>query len=144
MEDGDDTSKDVIRQIVVPGGKSTGSSKAVFDDLRRGTYTVTEAVSDAYMVKEIEVLGTTNCLSVPEAGKKAEEITFTMGNNTANENVIGRFTEDEQYTSYIDPVNGVYGAAEFTMWIMLLVNSSSLRRYFGAFASPDLYFLKSK
>lgn len=113
IEDGEDTSKDVIRQIVVPGGKSTGSSKAVFDGLRRGTYMVTEAVSDAYMVKEIEVLGTTNCFSVPEAGKKAEEITFTMGNNAANENVIGRFTEDEQYTSYIDPVNGVYGAAEF-------------------------------
>ena len=37
-----------------------------------------------------------------------------MGQNIAKENVIGLRTERDRYTSFIDPVNGVFGAAEFT------------------------------
>ena len=36
-----------------------------------------------------------------------------MGDNTAGEDVIGRASPEDRYTSYIDPVNGVFGAAEF-------------------------------
>ena len=42
------------------------------------------------------------------------DVQFVMGNNTGGENVIGLAANTDRYTSYIDPVNGVYGAAAFT------------------------------
>lgn len=114
VEDGEDTSKDVIESIIIPAGSTRGSVSAIFDKLRRGTYMITEAMDDAYMVKGIKVLDTTNCYSTPEIGGTESAVSFVMGNNIANTNVIGKISEEDVYTSYIDPVNGVYGAAKFT------------------------------
>lgn len=114
VEDGEDTSKDILKTITIPANSRHGRNSIVFDKLRRGTYTVSEAVDENYMVKEIKVLDTTNCASEPEIGGVSDTVSFTMGNNINQENVIGKLSEEDRYTSYIDPVNGVYGAAKFT------------------------------
>ena len=114
LEDGDDTSRDVAKTITIPANQTQGSASIVFDGLRRGTYTVTEAADEAYAVKSIQVLDETNCYSVPARGESGTELKFTMGNNTVNNNVIGYEFEGDRYTSYVDPVNGVYGVAAFT------------------------------
>lgn len=114
VEDGEDTSRDVTRTITIPAGQTQGAANIVFDGLRRGTYTVTEAVDTNYTVKDITVLDSSNCYSTPAIGASGTELSFTMGSNTSNANVIGRAAEEDPYTSYIDPVNGVYGAAIFT------------------------------
>jgi hypothetical protein len=113
VEDGTGLGLDQVKSITIPANSTQGTATIVFENLRRGTYTVTEAVDEDYTVKEIVVLNTTNCYSTPAIGEAGKEVTFVMGNNIANENVIGRDAETEWYTSYIDPVNGVYGAAEF-------------------------------
>jgi len=113
-EDGEDTTRDVTKTITIPAGASAGAASITFDGLRRGIYTVTEAPDDAYMAESITVLNTTNCYSEPAIGGSAQTLTFVMGNNVSNENVIGRTSEKDAYTSYIDPVNGVFGEAVFT------------------------------
>lgn len=112
-EDGEDTSKDVTKTITIPAGEKQGTSSIIFENLRRGTYVITEAENEQYMLKEITVLDSTNCYSTPSVGATDNHVTFVMGNNISNENVIGKFTDTDVYTSYIDPINGVYGAAEF-------------------------------
>ena len=112
-EDGTDTIHDVTKSITIPANSQNGTASISFRGLKRGTYTVTEAVDDTYTVDGITVLGTTNCYSTPSVGNNAKEVTFVMGHNTANENVISK-TAGAAYTSYADPVNGVFGAAEFT------------------------------
>lgn len=114
IEDGEDTSRDVTKSITIPANSQTGAASIIFDKLRRGTYTVTEAVDSDYMVKEIQILDTTNCFSTPAIGESAAEISFTMGNNVSNTDVIGKTLAEDRFSSYIDPTNGVYGAAEFT------------------------------
>ena len=114
LEDGEATSADRTGTITIPAGQSAGTASLTFGNLKRGTYTVTEAVDEAYAVKSITVLNTTNCDSTPGIGGSAKQVTFVMGDNTAGENVIGRNAPEERYTSYIDPVNGVFGAAVFT------------------------------
>ncbi|MBQ3194545.1 MAG: Cna B-type domain-containing protein [Oscillospiraceae bacterium] len=114
VEDGEDTSRDVSKTITILMGESTGSTTITFDGLRRGTYTVTEAPDEKYTTGAISVLSSTNCYSEPAIGGSDVTVTFVMGNNTVNENVIGYENESDAYTSYIDPVNGVFGEAEFT------------------------------
>lgn len=113
QEDGEDTANDQSRTITIPAGSESGSASIVFGPLKRGTYTVKEGVDDVYTVKEITVLDTTNCYSDPAIGGSAKEVTFVMGDNTANEDVIGKAAQDDRFTSYIDPVNGVFGEAQF-------------------------------
>ncbi len=113
-EDGDDTTRDVTKTITIPAGGSVGTASITFDGLRRGTYTVTEAPDEAYTPESITVLDTTNCYSEPAIGGSAQTLTFVMGHNVSNENVIGYASETDVYTSYIDPVNGVFGEAVFT------------------------------
>ena len=102
------------KTITIPAGASQGSGKITFTDLPRGTYTVTEVEDADYVTKRITVLESTNCESLPERGTSATELRFVMGNNTSRMNVIGFAEAADRYTSYIDPVNGVYGAAAFT------------------------------
>ena len=109
-EDGEDTSRDVTKTITIPAGQTQGGT-AVFDNLRRGTYTISEAVDADYTVKNVSVSAATN--SYYTLGDNDTIVTFTMGNNLANANVIGT-AEGDRYSSYIDPVNGVYGGAVFT------------------------------
>ena len=111
---GPDTSKDVTKTITIPAGASAGSASIVFDGLRRGSYTVTEAVDEDYALKGITVLNSTNSYTEPGIGGTDTKLLATMGNNVGNENVIGLANPADRYTSYIDPVNGVYAAAEFT------------------------------
>lgn len=113
-EDGEDTSRDVTKTITIPAGQTQGSTAITFSNLRRGTYHVREGPNDWYMVESITVLDTTNCRSEPAIGGSAKEVTFVMGINTGGLNVIGRHAGSDPYTSYIDPVNGVFGEAEFT------------------------------
>lgn len=113
-EDGEDTTRDISKTITIPAGASAGEASITFGSLRRGTYTVTEAPDDTYVAQSIQVLNTTNCYSEPAIGGSAQTVTFVMGNNVSNGNVIGRTGQEDAYTSYLDPVNGVFGAAEFT------------------------------
>ena len=113
VEDDDDTSRDVTKTLTVPAG-SKGPVTVRFENLRRGTYTVTEAQNEAYMVESIEVMNTTNTQSTPAIGERAKNVTFTMGNNIGGDNVINQAAEDDRYTAYTDSPNGVFGAARFT------------------------------
>lgn len=113
-EDGEDTSHDATKTITIPAGATEGAASIAFDGLRRGTYTVTEAPDDAYMTDSVMVMNTTNCHSDPAIGNSAKAVTFTMGSNVSGDNVIGRKAQQDVYTSYIDPVNGVFGEAVFT------------------------------
>lgn len=89
----------------------SGRATAVFDHLPRGTYTVTEASHEDYAVKSVAVgNGTNSYYTIPDP----IQVTFTMGHNLSNVDVIGKLTPEDPYTSYIDPVNGVYGEAVFT------------------------------
>ena len=114
VEDGEDTSQDVTKTITIPAGQSAGASGILFDGLRRGSYTVTEALDELYTVGAIAVQNTTNCYSEPAIGSSDVTLLFTMGNNPSNENVIGYENFEAVYTSYIDPVKGVFGEAVFT------------------------------
>ena len=113
-EDGEDTTNDVVKTIVVTKGQKEGISTIVFDNLKRGTYTISEIVSDQYMLKHIKVLDTTNTYSTPAINQQDKTVTFVMGNNLNNQNVIGKAQETDRYHQYIDEGNGIYGAAQFT------------------------------
>ncbi len=112
-EDGEDTSGDQLLTVTIPAGKTSGSASAVFSSLRRGTYVVTEVHDEDYMVKELRILDSTNCFSSLETGESIAA-RFKMGTNTSDADVIGYASEGDKYTSYIDPVNGVFGEAVFT------------------------------
>ena len=114
VEDGEDTTRDVTKTITIPAGSSAGSASIVFDNLPRGTYTVTEAVDEAYALKSITVLDSTNAYSEPPIGASGTQLITIMGNDVSNRNVIGKANPADRYTSYINPVNGVYTAAQFT------------------------------
>ena len=114
VDAGPDTSRDVTKTITIPAGASAGSASLIFDGLRRGSYTVTEAVDEDYVLKGITVLESTNSYTEPGIGGTDKTLLVTMGSNVANENVIGKADPSDRYTSYTDPVNGVYAAAEFT------------------------------
>ena len=114
QEDGDDTSNDIIKTIVVRKGQKEGISTIVFDNLKRGTYTISETVDDQYMLKQIKVLDTTNTYSTPAVNQVGKTVTFVMGHNPQNQNVIGKANDKDRYDQYIDAYNGVYGAAQFT------------------------------
>lgn len=107
------------RTITIPKGQSRGSVDITFANLKRDTYTVTEALDaeEVYMLENVTVLNSgnykTNCYSTPAIGASAQEVTFVMGHNTDNHNVIGKYEETDPYTSYIHPITGVNGAAEF-------------------------------
>ena len=101
---------DAVNSKTVTIGED-GTATAVFEDLARGTYTVTEAMHEDYAVKAITVGADTNAYYTQS---DPMQVSFTMGNNLENENVIGKVEESDAFTSYIDPVNGVYGEAVFS------------------------------
>ena len=100
--------------ITIKAGQTAGEGHISFEDLPRGTYTVTEASDEQYAVTQIQVRDETNCYSIPGKGGTAKELTFVMGNDPENKDVIGYVTESDAYTSYIHSPDGVYGAAAFT------------------------------
>lgn len=130
-EDGEDTAGDIIQSITIPANTSQASESIRFENLRRGTYTVKEAADEFYMTESIAVLDGTNCSSTPPIGEKAKEVIFVMGDNITGENVIGRNDSMERYTSYIDPVNGVYGKAEFVNTVIVFKAEIPVTKVWG-------------
>ena len=108
------------KTITIPAGAAQGREKITFDNLPRGTYTVTEVEDADYVLKQITVLESTNCESEPERNASGPALVFVMGNNPRKENVIGFRQAGDRYTGYVDPVNGVYGAAAFTNGIRII------------------------
>lgn len=100
----DSTGKDISGSpvpVTVEADQTSGT--AVIENLPRGTYTVTEQNNDSYQIKEYGVVsGETDCQS-SSGGDKV--ITFTLGNDTSENNVIKDYT----YTS-----GGVNGVASYT------------------------------
>ena len=128
LEDGEDTSNDRTQTITIPAGQTQGSATAVFTDLPRGTYTVTEAVDDKYAVSQILVTKATNCFSVPAPNFTGDTVTFTLGNDLADANVIGKAPPEAAYTSYVNPGYGVYGEAVFTNGEIVYYGEIPLRK----------------
>ncbi len=106
-EDGNEHSADISLEVTVKANKTTGTAQV--DNLKRGTYTLTEQPSDIYSVRDITIESDTNCYAV----KQVPTATFHMGYDPLNLNVIGK-TGSNRYTDYIGAPNGVFGAAKVT------------------------------
>ena len=106
-EDGNGESADITVEVTVPAGQTTGYAQV--DNLKRGTYTLTEQPGEEYSIRDITIEEDTNCYSV----KEMPAAVFHMGYNPDNLNVIGK-TESARYTDYTDAPNGVFGAAKVT------------------------------
>ena len=106
-EDGDDNSADLILDVTVPAGQTTGTAQV--DNLKRGTYVLTEQPSEVYSIRDIAIADETNCY----AAAHSTSATFHMGNDPSDSNVIGKL-EGDRYTSYVGTPNGVFGAAKVT------------------------------
>lgn len=106
-EDENDNSKDITLEVTVKAGQNTGFVQ--IDDLKRGTYILTEQSNEIYSIRDIVIEKDTNCYAV----KQSPTATFYMGYDPDNLNVIGK-TEGERYTEYIGTPNGVFGAAKVT------------------------------
>lgn len=131
------------KTITIPAGGTQGSEKITFDNLPRGVYTVTETEDPDYMLMHITVLESTNCESIPEQREAGTELRFVMGNNPLKANVIGYRNPSDRYTSYISPVNGVYGAAAFTNGIRLVETELPVKKIWNdsenAYAGEVIY-----
>ncbi len=90
--------------ITIDVGQTEGTlspyEQAALSDLPRGTWTITETPAAGYTIKSLESSQSTNCYM----SKQNNEITFTLGNNSDNEDVIAKKTYAE----------GIYGEAVFT------------------------------
>ena len=106
-EDGEDHSADQTIEVTVPAGQSTGSARV--ENLKRGTYLLTEQPSEIYSIQSITVEDQTNCY----AAVNATTATFRMGNDPNDQNVIGK-PDGARYTSYTGTPNGVFGAVKVT------------------------------
>lgn len=106
-EDGDNHSADLILDVTVPAGQTTGTVQVY--NLKRGTYILSEQPSDVYSIRGITIEGDTNCYAVAQV----PTATFHMGDDLSDHNVIGK-QEGARYTSYIAAPYGVFGAATVT------------------------------
>ncbi len=122
-EDGDDYSKDITLEVTVKAGQTTGFAQV--DNLKRGTYILTEQPNEIYSIRDIDIEKDTNCYAV----KNLPTATFHMGNDTNNLNVIGK-TDGERYTAYIGAPNGVFGAAKVTNEKTIHYGEIPVEKYF--------------
>ena len=104
-EDGEDHTGDRHLEILIPAGQTTATVRA--EHLPRGTWVLTEQASDAYNIRSLTILDTTNCYSL----KEGNAAIFHIGDDRSDRNVIGR-PESERYTSYTGSPEGVFGAAK--------------------------------
>ena len=104
-EDGEDYSQDITLEVTVKAGQTIGTAQV--NNLKRGTYILSEQPSEIYTVRDIIIESDTNCYSV----KQVPTATFYMGYDQNNLNVIGKAGTD-RYTSYTGTPNGVFGAAK--------------------------------
>lgn len=90
--------------ITIKAGQTEGSlsiaDRQTLTDLPRGTWKITETPAAGYTIKSLKSSQGTNCYM----SMQNNEITFTLGNNSNNEDVIAK----ETYTE------GIYGEAVFT------------------------------
>lgn len=106
--------------IVIPANSTDAVSYSgeKLKNLARGEYTVSEKSVEGYSLKSISVNKKTDC----EVISADDSVTFIMGNNTKNENVINN---EWKHTG-----GGILGVAEFsnekviTNWDILKVSSS--------------------
>ena len=95
--------------LTVKAGATNSEGYISFTGLARGNYSVVETSGDDYILEKVEVEDGTNCQSTGTG----TEVTFTLGNDTAGANVIGK-SEGAIYSSYTGSPNGVLGKAVFT------------------------------
>lgn len=81
-------------------GRLSPSDQQDLTNLPRGTWTITEKPAAGYTIKSLDSSQNTNCYT----NKENNVITFTLGNNSSNEDVIAKKTYDQ----------GIYGEAVFT------------------------------
>lgn len=95
--------------VSVEAGETMSEAAAQWTNLPRGEYVVVETAGEEYVLESITVkTDTTNCYST---GSGTISVTFTLGNDTTNSDVIGRSAENDRYTSYTGTPNGVLGEA---------------------------------
>lgn len=119
LKKNDSTFKEEIT-IVIPANSTDAVSYSgeKLKNLARGEYTISEKSVEGYSLKSISVNDKTDC----EAISADESVTFIMGNNTKNEDVINN---EWKHTG-----GGILGIAEFsneeviTNWNILKVSSS--------------------
>lgn len=113
--------------ITIKAGQTEGSlsteDQQTLTDLPRGTWKITETPAAGYTIKSLESSQDTNCYM----SMQNNEITFTLGNNSDNKDVIAK----ETYTE------GIYGEAVFTNeqvmtdWRIVKVSASNHRTLLG-------------
>lgn len=96
--------------IIVPANQLKSAQYIEFKNLSRGMYTIVENVSDDYIVEKMQISENTNCYS---EGNESTKVTFVLGNDTNNKNVIGK-ENDSMYSSYIGTPNGILGEVVIT------------------------------
>ena len=130
----DSTGEDVSGSpvtVTVEAGQTSGT--AVIENLPRGTYTVTEQNNDSYQIKKYGVVsGETDCQS-SSGGDKV--ITFTLGNDTSENNVIKDYT----YTS-----GGVNGVASYTNEMVTSLDLKKIAAGTGASLTGAKFKLEKK
>lgn len=140
-------------QITVSEGRLEGNNITPLENagsltnMPRGTYSITERMTDGYEIQSVSIGNGTDCYS----GKDTNSASFVLGNDTNNENVI---TGDGKYTS-----GGCLGEVIFTNKQVLASNWRFVKKSssptnpvldgaeFEVFISPDgeepIYYGKS-
>ncbi len=96
--------------IVVPANQLKSTQYIEFKNLSRGIYEIVENTSDDYIVEKMQILENTNCYS---EGNESTKVTFVLGNDSNNKNVIGK-QNNVIHSTYIGAPNGVLGEVVIT------------------------------
>ena len=104
----DKTGKEILKQdisVVVKGRETSGT--VTLNNLKRGTYTVTEQDSEGYYIKKFDILSETDCENSKTEDTKSA--TFILGNKKDLKNVDVIEKPKYTYTS-----GGVKGSVSYT------------------------------
>lgn len=104
----DKTGKEILKRdisVEVKGGETRGT--ATLNNLKRGTYTVTEQDSEGYYIKKFDILSETDCENSKTEDTKSA--TFILGNEKDQKNVDVIKKPKYTYTS-----GGVKGSVSYT------------------------------
>lgn len=104
----DKTGKEILKQdisVVVKGRETSGT--VTLNNLKRGTYTVTEQDSEGYYIKKFDILSETDCENSKTEDTKSA--TFILGNKKDLNNVDVIEKPKYTYTS-----GGVKGSVSYT------------------------------
>ena len=104
----DKTGKEILKRdisVEVKGGETRGT--VTLNNLKRGTYTVTEQDSEGYYIKKFDILSETDCENSKTEDTKSA--TFILGNEKDQKNVDVIEKPKYTYTS-----GGVKGSVSYT------------------------------